>query len=143
MPFGGQRAAPGKTVDMALPEGIGSCAGEEPCWLPVDIERVGIDSLGTGGVVSFTVEGVKVALESAEGFNVESLFGGGSKLWSSRLRFRDQGFKSTSDIAEAGEGIFGARYGCIDSGCGSAGCPDEGFVMNGGEVLCDTGGEGR
>ena len=116
MPFCGQRLGPEKTVDIALPEGIGSCAGEEPCWLPVDIERFGIGSLGTGGVVSFTVEGVKVVLEAAEGFNEESLLAGGSKVWSSRLRFRDQGFKSTSGIAKAGDGMFGARYGGTDSG---------------------------
>lgn len=116
MPFCGQRLVPGNTVDIALPEGTGSCAGEAPCWLPVDIDRFGIGSLGTGGVLSFTVEGVKVVLEAAEGFNEESLLAGGSKLWSSRLLFRDQGFRSTSDIAEAGEGVFGARYGSTDNG---------------------------
>ena len=116
MPFCGQRLGPGKTVDIALPEDTGSCDGEEICWLPVDIDRFGIGSLGTGGVVSFIVEGVKVVLEAAEGFNEDSLFAGGSKLWSSRLRFRDQDFRSTSGIAEAGEGMFGARYGGIESG---------------------------
>ena len=143
MPFCGQRLGPGKTVDIALPVDIGSCAGEEPCWLPVDIDRFGIGSLGPGGVESLTVEGVRVVLEATEGLNEESLFAGGSKLCSSRLRLRDQSFRSTSGIAEAGEGMFGARYGGIDSGWGSAGCPEDEFVMKGGEVLCDTGGEGR
>lgn len=116
MPFCGQRLDPGKTVDIALPKGIGSCAGDEPCWFPVDIERFGIGSLGTGGVVFFIVEGVKVVLEAAEGFNEESLLAGGSKLWSSRLRFRDQAFRSTSGIGNAGEDMFDARYGGTDSG---------------------------
>ena len=69
-----------KTVDIALPEGIGSCAGDEPCWLPVDIDRFGIGSLGTGGVVSFNVEGVNVVLEVEDGFNEDILFAGGSEL---------------------------------------------------------------
>ena len=116
MLFCGQRLAPAKTVDIALPEGIGSCAGDELCWGPVDIERFGIGSLATGGVVFFTVEGVKVVLEAAEGFNEESLFAAGSKLCSSRLRFRDHGFRSTSGIGNAGEGMVGARYGGTDSG---------------------------
>lgn len=116
MLFCGHRLAPAKTVDIALPEGIGSCAGDELCWLPVDIERFGIGSLVTGGVVFFTVEGVKVVLEAAEGFNEESLFAGGSELWSSRLRFRDHGFRSMSGIGNAGEGMVGGRYGGTDSG---------------------------
>ena len=105
-----------KTVDIALPEGIGSCAGDEPCWLPVDIDRFGIGSLGTGGVVSFNVEGVNVVLEAEDGFNEDILFAGGSELWSSRLRFRDQGFRSTSGNGNAGDDTFGARNGGTESG---------------------------
>ena len=114
--FCAQRLGPGKTVDIALTEDNGICAGDELCGFPVDIERFGIGSLATGGVAFFTVEGVKVVLEAAEGFSEETLFAGGSELCSSRLRFRDQGFRSTSGIGIAGEGMVGARYGGTNSG---------------------------
>lgn len=108
----------------------------------MDIERFGIGSLGTG-VLFLKVDGVNVVLEAVEGPREWSLFAGGSELWSSILRLRLHGLKSTSGIGVVGEGILGARYGGIESGCGSVAVLGEGRVKKGGEVFVDTGGEGR
>lgn len=90
------------------------------------------------------VDGVSVVLEAAEGPKELSLFDGGSELWSSMLRLRlHDFFSSASDIGVVGEGILGARYGGIESGCGSVAVFGEGRVKKGGEVFVDTGGEGR
>lgn len=110
----------------------------------MDIERLGIGSLGTGGVLFLSVDGVNVVLEAAEGPRELNLFAGGSELWSSMLRLRHHGFfNSTSDNGVVGEGILGARYGGIESGCGNVPVFGEGRVRKGGEVSVDTGGEGR
>lgn len=100
-------------------------------------------SLGAVAILFLTVEGVTIVLEAAEGFKEDSLFAGGSELWSSRLRFRGHGFRSTSGIGVTGEGMFGARYGATEGGWDSFGLLGEEFVLKGGEVCCDTGGDGR